>query len=405
MCTLYNSQEGIKKVSESKYISVLSKFNIGLHKPQKDDCSQCTIYRNSPKTQESEKKQAEHLLRAEMAREEKDRNKERAASDKTFVAIICDLEQVSSCPKATAQQFFYVSKVSCYNYSVYDLGTKDGTCYRWDETKSKRGASEMGSGLHHYLTQVIPKDVREVAVWADTCGGQNRNQHDVAMCQDVIEDSSNNIQSITLKYFESGHSESEVDSIHSALEKVVDGVSVYTPSAYITITELARTEQKYKVHMLGTDECPIYDLKRLSASKIKNTRDYIDSDGKVAQSNWLKAKLIYIGRSVNGQVRSPSEISLMRTFHYDEVENVIDTTKKPKSRARNKIQSIPKLQVLRDDSSDPLPISSKKLAGLMDLVRKKIIPRTWHQFYLSLNGSAVAEEDANEEEDDIDDEA
>ena len=41
----------------------------------------------------------------------------------------------------------------------------------------------------------------------------------------------------------------------------------------------------------------------------------------------------------------------------------------------------------------------------MDLVRKKIIPRTWHQFYLSLNGSAVTEEDANEEEDDIDDEA
>ena len=49
----------------------------------------------------------------------------------------------------------------------------------------------MGSGLRHYVTQVIYKDVKDVVVWADTCGGKNINLHEVAMCEDTIENPSN----------------------------------------------------------------------------------------------------------------------------------------------------------------------------------------------------------------------
>ena len=106
MWKLYNSQEDVRKVSETKYLSVLSKYNIGFFKPKKDECSQCTIFKNCKKTEETKKNQEEHLLRANMAREEKERDKERAQKDDSFLAIICDLEQVSPCPKAAAQEFF-----------------------------------------------------------------------------------------------------------------------------------------------------------------------------------------------------------------------------------------------------------------------------------------------------------
>ena len=127
---------------------------------------------NSETLQESEEAYKAHMTRKEMSHEEKERDKKRAENDKTFAAIIGDLEQVSPCPKATAQDFFFVSKLSCYNYSVYNLGTKDGTCYRWDESKSDRGANEIGSCVRHYLTKALANDVTEVVIWADTCGGQ-----------------------------------------------------------------------------------------------------------------------------------------------------------------------------------------------------------------------------------------
>ena len=130
------------------------------------------------------------------------------------------------------------------------------------------------------------------------------------MCQDIVEDESNNIQSIALKFLESGHSESEVDSIHATLEKAEDGISIYLPSDYITITELARKNQKYVVYMLGTNDCPVYDLKKLSAARMRNTRDYVDSDGKLQKVNWLKAKIIYVGREVSKYYISHEHLSL-----------------------------------------------------------------------------------------------
>ena len=58
------------------------------------------------------------------------------------------------------------------------------------------------------------QEMQEVVVWADTCGGQNRNQYLSAVLLDIVNDTSNNFESIILKFFESGHSQSEVDSIH-----------------------------------------------------------------------------------------------------------------------------------------------------------------------------------------------
>ena len=393
MCELYNAQEGVRSVSQTKYNEVLSKFNVSFFKPKKDDCSRCTRYRNSPKTKESEEEYQAHIMRKEMAREEKERDKKRAEKDRTFAAIIGDLEQVSPCPKATAQEFFYVSKVSCYNYSIYNLGTKDGTCYRWDESKSNRGANEIASALRHHLTKILTNDITEVVIWADTCGGQNRNKFLLALLIALVEDTNNNIRNIILKYFEPGHSQSEVDSIHTTLESAVKGVSVFLPTDYITITKLARRAQPYKVVMLGTDECPVMNVQEFSNRKIKNCNAYLDQSGRVGKASWMEAKMIYIGKSPsNDEALPPTSIAIMSTFHYDEKVFIIDTTKRPsskKTRKATRTQLVQPMRILRDDSSEPLAISDKKLKGLLGLVEKNLIPRSFHHFYLGLKGTTA----------------
>ena len=212
MWELYCELPNVTNVSITKYKSILSEFNISFHQSKKDDCSHCTQFQNGQKTDEQKEKQRVHLENRQMAREEKERDKVKAAEGIGYVA---DLEAVSPCPKATSSEFFYVSKINCYNYSIFNLGTKDGTCYRWDETKSGRGCNEMASALRFHLLNRLPNNTKNVDVGMDTCGAQNRNQFLSAICLGVINDKNNNIEEITLKYMEPGHSQSEVDSIQS----------------------------------------------------------------------------------------------------------------------------------------------------------------------------------------------
>ncbi|KAJ4450076.1 hypothetical protein ANN_01483 [Periplaneta americana] len=47
--------------------------------------------------------------------------------------------------------------------------------YIYDETKGGKGSNEVVSFLLHYIDNVMFKDVRELHLHSDSCGGQNRN--------------------------------------------------------------------------------------------------------------------------------------------------------------------------------------------------------------------------------------
>ena len=92
-----------------------------------------------------------------------------------------------------------------------------------------------------------------------------------------------------------------------------------------------------------------------------------------------------------------TSITLMSTFHYDEKAFAIDTTKRPstKKTRKNTITHLEEpMKILRDDNSEPLAISKKKLNGLIQLVEKKLIPRSFHNFYLNLKGTDVSPEES-----------
>ena len=187
MYRIYSNDNGIEShVSKSSFRNIVQKFNIGYHKPQKDKCSTCVRYENNEKTPEAVKNYKEHIRRKDLARKEKRKDKMRAQDDPKFVCIIVDMAQVTPCPKASASEFYYISKLNCFNYSVYNLGTSDGTCYLWDQTTAKRGATECASGLIHYLTKCVSSGVTTVSIWSDTCGGQNRNQMLSSMLLSVV---------------------------------------------------------------------------------------------------------------------------------------------------------------------------------------------------------------------------
>ncbi|CAH1109508.1 unnamed protein product, partial [Psylliodes chrysocephalus] len=96
----------------------------------------------------------------------------------------------------------------------------------WSEVNGKKGSCEIGSCIYYYLKECVPKYVRHVTLFSDTCGGQNRNQYVTAMLFWAVQ-KIEHIDVIEQKFLESGHSYMECDSVHSAIEAASKHSSIY----------------------------------------------------------------------------------------------------------------------------------------------------------------------------------
>ena len=171
MFNVFKAENPGIKVSLTTYRKIVARYNIAFHKPKNDKCAICTAYENDAKTNEAIQTYAAHRTFIEDSRSLKDKDKKRAQEDPTFEALVCDMEAVRPCPNTKVGSFFYVTKISCYNYTVYSLGSRRVTCFTWNsgDRGKQRGADEISSVLYHYTMELstVPS-LKEVVVWADS---------------------------------------------------------------------------------------------------------------------------------------------------------------------------------------------------------------------------------------------
>ncbi|MCG8048776.1 MAG: hypothetical protein N0E48_24730, partial [Candidatus Thiodiazotropha endolucinida] len=156
----------------------------------------------------------EHLLRKEQARIEKEADKQRAKRVKDLFVATFDLQAVLQTPCSNVSQTYYKRKLNSYNLTVYSLADSKGTCYIWNETHGQRGASEIGTCVLTHLNS-LPSNIRHVILYSDCCSGQNRNQYLASGLLNTVSVHPH-IQIIEQKFLESGHTQMECDSLHSA---------------------------------------------------------------------------------------------------------------------------------------------------------------------------------------------
>nr|CAH7719606.1 unnamed protein product [Callosobruchus chinensis] len=104
----------------------------------------------------------------------------------------------------------------------------------------KRGSTEIGSCLYYYLQQ-LSETFKEITLYSDTCGGQNRNQNVAALCLFLVQ--TTRLTVIEHKFLESGHSYMEVDSMHSAIEHQQKFVQCKIGSIYSTWPDLREKKE------------------------------------------------------------------------------------------------------------------------------------------------------------------
>ena len=100
-------------------------------------------------------------------------------------------------------------------------------------------------------------DIDEERIMSDGCGGQQKNVDFAIMCVEAVTKHLS-IQQIDHKFFETGQSQMECDSMHSVIEKATKKAAIYMPSEWVTAAKLARKNPEP------------YHVKRLSFSDFLN---------------------------------------------------------------------------------------------------------------------------------------
>ena len=178
-------------------------------------------------TEEENVEQESYLRRKKKARKSKKADKKST----TLTAAVFDLQQVMICPKLSNGSSFYLRKLSVYNLTVLKLNNMAGYCYTWAEIDGKRGTNEIATALITWLREQDEQQQQHIVLYSDSCGGQNRNK---IMCTALINflRKAEHTLVIEQKFFESGHSKSECDSMHSAIERQFRNKDIHLPSQY-----------------------------------------------------------------------------------------------------------------------------------------------------------------------------
>ncbi|CAG5036894.1 unnamed protein product [Parnassius apollo] len=154
-----------------------------------------------------------------------------------------DLEAVKVCPYLTASALYFKTKLTCHNFTVFNLVTKHCSCYWFDETSADLTSSTFATFLIDYLERHCIPHQLPIVIYSDGCTYQNRN---CVLANALLLLSKQHNVIITQKFLEPGHTQMKCDSVHSTIERKLKNREIHLPSDYVTITKEARSTNPYE---------------------------------------------------------------------------------------------------------------------------------------------------------------
>lgn len=337
--------------SRKLFCDIIEEENLSLFQPKKDACDYCCSYKAG---NVSEENYQHHVELKNLAREEKSKDKEKAKTGITHT-VTADLQAVKLCPYLTASALYFKTKLAVHNFTIYNIGTNEVTCYWFDETACDLKATTYATFFVNYLTEVLEKDVKDVIIWTDGCTAQNRNS---VVSNALLRLAVQKNVTITQKYLEKGHTQMEVDSVHSVIERKLKNVEIFLPSQYASLTKEARKNPfPYKVVQPDHTFFKDYSLKEYQVyDSIRPGRSA--GDDCVVDLRALK-------------YNPDGTIEYKKHFQHE----FTPLPRRPRS-ISTLIDSVPPLY------SSRLPIMESKYEHLQQL--KSVIPKDCHLFYDNL---------------------
>ncbi|XP_052131286.1 uncharacterized protein LOC113216806 isoform X3 [Frankliniella occidentalis] len=352
--------EGITEnvASLRQYRDVFKKeFNLKFFKPKKDQCSKCLSWKNktpAERTEEASQKYHKHISDKKISQDLKTEDIEfvKQTPNEAICVATCDLEKVFLCPKGENSEFYYKSKLSLYNFTIFVSGEQKGLCYVWDQTEARRGSAEISSCLWSFLKMKSEQGVKEFRFYSDNCSAQNKNRFLFSMY--IMASIRLNVR-IVHRYLETGHTHMEVDSVHAAIQNSLKNKEIFVPNEWYAAIKLAKKTQ------------PKYEVIQLKQEKIHNFAN-LDS-----YQAWEKLKTSEF-KEVVFDAAEPGFI-YYKTQYDNDAKKVNVIKRKPGHPVNWK--TIP----LQRMYQDPIPLRPIEMKDLKSLCDSGAIPSRYHNFY------------------------
>lgn len=262
------NERNVKALSVCTFNNAFDVKNFGLYQPKKDQCSTCFSHKLGQ--HEDEQKYDLHIKMKEEARKEKELDK-----DGEFVFTM-DLQAVLLAPRSNVSSLYYRTKLCVHNFCLFNLKTKQGTCYLWNETEGGLNAEEFATLVSKFLLEKVVPQIREkdndkIILYSDGCTYQNRN---VTMSNALLNLAVINNIVIEQKFLEVGHTQMEVDSMHALIERQLKNKTINVPAEYIPICRKARkAPEPYAVEYITHNTFKNFqDIKFLKAIRPGNMK-------------------------------------------------------------------------------------------------------------------------------------
>ena len=358
---------GYIPVGETVYRYIFNyEFNIEFNRRMKDRCDTCTSFENSAELNEEEQDEyRKHLKLKADSRIYKDKVKTDVKHQEGLTAAVFDLQEVLPSPKGEESCLFYKRKLNVYNFTMYNLSNKQGHCYTWAEHEGLRGSNEVSSCVYDFLEKEHNNGAKEAILFADACGGQNRNKNVLSMLW--LARHKFDFNKVELNFFVTGHSQNEGDSIHSLIEKKSKTKPVYTPAQWAQrIRDAKKSKPQLKVYEVSKDF--FRDFKKVAAKLIN-----FEVNTSRERVKWLQIRRVQILKA---------EPNLVRVF-YDFTESYSTLNLLQKNRRSIDIHD-PAAVALVNAYSEHNKISAEKYKDLVCLCDKNIIPPVHQDFFRAL---------------------
>ncbi|XP_054260924.1 uncharacterized protein LOC128985459 [Macrosteles quadrilineatus] len=331
------------------FMSVFERKNLSIYVPKKDQCDVCSSFKVGNISKET---YDNHLKEKERARDEKERDKQRAIAEEIYCLTV-DVEAVKLTPLTRASAMYYKTKLCSHNYTVYNLATKHCTCYWFNEVEGDLSANTFATCITDYLKEHCLSPIRPIIIYSDGATNQNRNQILAnALLHFAVQ---NNVQ-VSQKFLIKGHTHMEGDFVHAKIEERLKGKEVYVPHEFVKYTQEARQKPfpyntKYLTHDFFKDfsKLSYYDSIRPGRTK---------GDPVVVDIHCLQY--------------DPKEVRIKYKLNFD--EELQDLPRRPAKVGKDMQPS----QLFKHR----LPLTESKWKHLQEL--KTVIPSDYHQFYDSL---------------------
>ncbi|KAH9636251.1 hypothetical protein HF086_009447 [Spodoptera exigua] len=359
--------------TERQYRDIVNEhFKLSFHVPKKDQCDKCHIYKNkfTPTLVETQLHES-HLRNKNLARTRKLLDKEAAkSSNGKILTATFDFQKVLNAPHGNLSILYYKRKLSVFNFTIFNLVDKEGTCFMWHEGQGKRGANEVSSCLMKFISKHKDLGANEFRFWSDNCVGQNRNRivyamymYAAATCQ----------VSIRHCFLEVGHTQNEGDSVHALIERSAKNKLIYTPQEWYCLVRWAKQDGKpYIVEEMQYTNFSNFKL-LLQGNWIKS-----DNGDKV---QWNKIKEVFV------KSENPNKLY----YKYDMASNDYNVLSvKKNTRRQCSTDSSVSVEPLYQSN---LPIPKAKKDDLINMCNSEIIPSGYHNFFTNLPSVNVSDND------------